>query len=58
MLGVENARNIGKNKVMNGDFNKIIRFLQLRKIILFANVEALDKSYQIIRFQRVSLMIS
>ena len=42
-LGVENARNICKNKVVNADFNKITRFLQLRKIILFATVEALGK---------------
>ena len=42
-LGVENARNICKNKVVNADFNKITRFLQLRKIILFATIEALGK---------------
>ena len=42
LLGVENARNIRKNKVMKADFDKITRSLQLRKIILFATVEALD----------------
>ena len=49
LLGVENARNICKNKVMNADFNKITRFLQLRTIILFAT-EGKIKSYQNIRF--------
>ena len=39
LLGVENARNICKNKVMNADFNKITRFLQLRNIIIFATEE-------------------
>ena len=43
LLGFENARNIHKNKVMKADLNKIIRFLQLRNITLFAIVEALDK---------------
>ena len=43
LLGVENAQHIRKNKVMNADFNKITRLLQLRKIILFPTVEALDK---------------
>ena len=28
---------------MNVDFNKITRFLQLRKIVLFVTKEALDK---------------
>ena len=43
LLGVENARNMCKNKMMNANFKKITRFLQLRKIILFATEEALDK---------------
>ena len=43
LLGVENARNLCKNKVVNADFQKITRFLQLGKIILFATEEALDK---------------
>ena len=43
LLGVENTRNILKNKVMKANFNKISRFLQLRKIVLFETVEALDK---------------
>ena len=43
LLGVENARNIRQNKVMNAVFDKITRFLELRKIILFVTVEALDK---------------
>ena len=43
LLGVENARNICKNKVVKANSNKITRFLQLRKIVLlFATVEALD----------------
>ena len=40
LLGVENARNIRNNKAMKADFNKITRFLQLRKIVLFMTVEA------------------
>ena len=55
MLGVENARNIRKNIVMNANFNKITRFLQLREIILFATVEALDKK---LSKYKVSKMIS
>ena len=43
LLGVESARNICKNKVMKTNYNKITRFLQLGKTILFATVEALDK---------------
>ena len=43
LLGVENARDIHKNKVMKANFNKVARFLQLRKIILLWTVEALDK---------------
>ena len=43
LLGVDNGRNICKNKVMNAYFNKITRFLKFKKIILFATVEAIDK---------------
>ena len=43
LFGVENARNICKNKVMKASLNKISRFLQLREIVLFATVEALEK---------------
>ena len=32
-----------KNKVMKADFNKITRLLELRKIVLLATVEVLDK---------------
>ena len=43
LLGVENRRNICKNKVMKANFNKITRFLQLRKIVRFATAETLDE---------------
>ena len=40
LLGVENTRNIRKNKVMKANVNKTTRFLQLRKIVLLATVMA------------------
>ena len=43
LLGVENVRDIHKNRMMKANFNKIARLLQLRKIVLLATVEALDK---------------
>ena len=58
LLGVENARDIHKNKMMKADFNKVARLLQLRKIIPLATAEASVKGYENKTFQRVSLMIS
>ena len=43
LLEVENAVNIQKNKMMKASFNKSATFLQLRKIVPLATVEALDK---------------
>ena len=44
LLGAENAQIIRKNKAMKADFNKNTRFFQLGKILVFASVEALDKT--------------
>ena len=43
LLGVENTQTVHKNKAMKADFNKNTRFFQLRKILVFTSVEALDK---------------